>query len=183
MSDFFTSDTHYGHANIIKYCNRPFSSVQEMNDKLVENINNKVGAMDNLYHLGDFAMGGHQNVKEFRNRIKCKNIFLIIGNHDNRKVVTEPGLFNRVYDLYEYKGANNSIVLCHYALKVWNKSHHGYYHLYGHSHGTLTDDLECRSFDIGVDCHNFSPLSIKEIDAIMAKKTWAAVDHHNGKTT
>lgn len=183
MSDYFTSDTHYGHANIIKYSSRQFASVSEMNDAIVKNINDKVRENDTLYHLGDFAMGGQQNVFEFRSRIKCKNVVLILGNHDNRKVVNTPGLFSRVYDLYEYKGGNRSIVLCHYAMKVWNKAHHGYFHLYGHSHGTLPDDPNSLSFDIGVDCHQMKPLSLQEIEEIMAKKTYKPVDHHNKQTT
>lgn len=182
MSDFFTSDTHYGHANIIKYCNRPFSNTDSMNDVLVDNINKKVGPGDVLWHLGDFAMGGELNVREFRDRLKCKRINLIIGNHDNRKVVHKYQLFENIYDLFEYKG-EVSIVLCHYAMKVWNKSHHGYYHLYGHSHGTLPDDQNSNSFDVGVDCHGFQPLSIAEIKEIMSKKTPQPIDHHNSKTT
>jgi calcineurin-like phosphoesterase family protein len=182
MADYFTSDTHYGHTNIIKYCNRPFKSVEEMNDVLVKNINSKVQPGDVLWHLGDFAMGGELNVREFRDRINCKRINLILGNHDNRKVVSKSLLFQNIYDMYEYRG-EISVVLCHYALRVWNKSHHGYYHLYGHSHGTLPDDPNSLSFDAGVDCHNFSPLSISEIKNIMSKKTWTPVDHHKKETT
>lgn len=179
--DYFTSDTHYGHANIIKYCNRPFLSVAEMNNVLIDNINAIVKENDTLYHLGDFAMGGIQNAYEFRDKLKCKHINLIMGNHDNYKL-RKATIFDHVWDFHEYHG-ERSIVLCHYALRVWNKSHHGYYHLYGHSHGTLPDDPNVRSFDVGVDCHSFKPLSIKEIDEIMAKKTYKPVDHHNGKTT
>jgi calcineurin-like phosphoesterase family protein len=181
--NFFTSDTHYGHANIIKYSSRPFSSVEEMNDALVKKINDKVGVDDCLWHLGDFAMGGSQNVKEFRDRINCRNINLILGNHDNIKVVTQGNLFNNIYDFHETKVEGRRIVLCHYALKVWNKSHHGSYHLYGHSHGTLPDDPNSLSFDIGVDCHNLEPLSISEINKIMSTKTYKPVDHHNQRTT
>jgi calcineurin-like phosphoesterase family protein len=64
------------------------------------------------------------------------------------------------------------IVLFHYALREWNASHWGSYHLYGHSHGTLPDIDTSLSFDIGVDCHNFYPLSYEEVKAIMKKKNW-----------
>jgi calcineurin-like phosphoesterase family protein len=185
MADFFTSDTHYGHENIIKYCKRPFSSVQEMNDGLVKNINEKVGQLDTLWHLGDFSMGGESNFLEFRKRINCQNVVLILGNHDSKKVVYKhKSLFKAIHEFYEYSSGNGfSVVMCHYALKVWNKSHYGRYHLYGHSHGTLPDDPNSLSFDIGVDCHNFMPLSVEEIKVIMSKKTWKPVDHHNERTT
>jgi len=64
------------------------------------------------------------------------------------------------------------IVLFHYSLREWNASHWGTYHLYGHSHGTLEDLSNSLSFDIGVDCHNFYPLSYKEVKSIMRKKDW-----------
>jgi calcineurin-like phosphoesterase family protein len=73
------------------------------------------------------------------------------------------------------------ITLCHYALRVFNKSHHGSWHLYGHSHGTLPDDPNSLSFDVGVDCHNYFPISLDQVKKIMSKKTWKPIDHHGKK--
>ena len=169
--DWVTSDTHFRHANIIKYCKRPFASVEEMDQKLLENINAKVKKNDTLYHLGDFAKS---DVAYFRNRINCDNIILILGNHD-RIPYTSP-LFRAVKDMHVIKttidGEPKDIVLCHYALKVWNKSHYGAWHLYGHSHGDLPDDETALAFDAGVDCHNYSPINLADIKAIMDKKKW-----------
>lgn len=169
--DWFTSDSHLDHANIIKYSKRPFASVDEMNEKLIENINSRVKPDDRLFHLGDFAKS---RVAYFRNAINCKNIMLILGNHD--RIDYRTPLFSKVYDMYTFKteidGKPKSIVLCHYALKVWNKSHFGSWHLYGHSHGGLPDDESAQAFDVGVDCHNYCPISIDEVKAIMAKKKW-----------
>ena len=64
------------------------------------------------------------------------------------------------------------IVLFHYAMRVWNASHYGTWHLYGHSHGDLPDDETSLSFDVGVDCHNFYPLSYSDVTGIMSKKNW-----------
>ena len=64
------------------------------------------------------------------------------------------------------------IVLFHYAMRTWNASHWGTYHLYGHSHGSLPDDINSLSFDIGVDCHNYYPLNYAEVKAIMQRKEW-----------
>lgn len=172
--DWFTADSHFGHANIIKYSKRPFANVEEMDNVLIANINAKVKPSDRLYHLGDFAK---YNVLQYRQRIKCKNITLIRGNHDkNDKTLVS--CFTDMHNMLDLKfdidGASKSIVLCHYALKVWNKSHYGSWNLYGHSHGGLPDDEYALQIDVGVDCHNYFPISLNEVAAIMAKKKWEA---------
>jgi calcineurin-like phosphoesterase family protein len=183
MSDWFTSDTHASHFNIIRYSHRPFASVSEMNKALADNINKNVSRRDTLHHLGDWSFGGLKEAVEFREMINCNNIRLIVGNHDERNL--RDGrfeiLFSSVHDLETIRSEGKTIVLCHYAMRVWNKSHHGVWHLYGHSHGTLPDDPNSLSFDIGVDCHNYVPLNVEQINQIMLKKTWKPVDHHGAK--
>ena len=76
------------------------------------------------------------------------------------------------------RGNRRSIVLLHYAMKVWNKSHHGAWHLYGHSHGSLPESEDSLSFDCGVDSHDYRPISYDEVKRIMSKKTWKPLDHH-----
>lgn len=177
---WFTSDTHAYHNNIIKYSNRPFDSVEEMNQTMIDNINEEVAAQDTLVHLGDVCFGSLEKLKDFRNRINCNNIILIYGNHDQtiRKDDRAKKLFSEIHEFYEGKFEGQRITLCHYAMRVWNKSHYGAWHLYGHSHGSLPDDPKSLSIDIGVDCHNFFPLCVEEISKIMEKKTWEPVDHH-----
>jgi calcineurin-like phosphoesterase family protein len=186
MTAYFTSDSHFGHQRIIEYCDRPFKSVEEMNQSIIQRWNSKVGENDTLYFLGDWALGGGfksagEKARFYREKINCKNIYLIWGNHDHSR---EDNLFKSQFvncqDMMEINVDGKHITLCHYALKVWNKSHHGSWHLYGHSHGTLPDDPNSLSFDCGVDCHNFYPLNVKEINAIMDKKEWKSVDHHKG---
>jgi calcineurin-like phosphoesterase family protein len=63
-------------------------------------------------------------------------------------------------------------------MKVWNKSHHGAWHLYGHSHGSLPDDINSLSFDVGVDSHDYKPISYEEVKRIMKKKIFKPLDHH-----
>lgn len=159
---FFTSDTHFGHSNIIRYCNRPFNDKFEMDETIINNINSVVSPNDTLYHLGDFSFGPQD---EFREKINCNNIHLIKGNHDKQ---IQYNLFASVKDMNEYKDKYKTIVLCHYSMRVWNKKHHNSWHLFGHSHGTLEDfDL---SFDCGVDSHDFKPWSIDEIASKMQSK-------------
>lgn len=156
MCIYFTSDTHFGHTNIIKYCNRPFASVHEMNVALIQNWNSVVGKYDVVYHLGDFAFRPKSDAESFLSRLNGE-IHLIKGNHD-RKI---PDGFANVslYEEINYRGIY--IVLCHYAMRVWNKSHRGSIMLYGHSHGSLPGTPQ--SLDVGVDCWNYKPVGLDEI--------------------
>lgn len=162
----FTADPHFGHANIIKYCNRPFSSSGEMDEVLIERWNSKVGINDTIYVVGDFTMGS--NAKDYLKRLNGIK-YLIIGNHD-RKPSKQDG-WAEVYQQYTVRHPIGKFVLFHFAMRVWDQSHRGSYHLYGHSHGTLPDDPTSLSFDVGVDCHNFYPISVEEVVEIMKLKT------------
>jgi calcineurin-like phosphoesterase family protein len=178
MRTFFTSDTHFHHANIIKYCNRPFRDTAEMNNTIITNWNAKVGGNDLIYHLGDFAFGREDwHLTMLLEKLKGKIIFLK-GNHDRLAWRNRQRFFACSDSYREIEVNGQEITLCHYALRVWNKSHHGAWHLYGHSHGTLPDDPHSRSFDCGVDSHNFTPLSFEEVKVIMDKKLWKPIDHH-----
>lgn len=163
-SIFFSSDFHLDHYNIIKYCNRPFSTVKEMNDTIIGNLNKVVSAYDTLYVLGDFCFG-QQSL--FREQINCNSIILVKGNHDKQ---CDRSLFTTVKDMTEYNGQGVNIVLCHYAMRSWNKKHHGSYHLFGHGHCNSYDDPLSLSFDCGVDGHNFKPWSLDEVVKRMTKK-------------
>lgn len=171
---FFTSDTHFGHANIIKYCNRPFASVEEMNEAMIKNWNAKIPPDGLVYHLGDFAFLPDWEITKIRGRLNGK-IVLIRGNHDHDAVKTS--CFERIYDVYTVKvSKSKSVFLSHYAHKTWDRSHHGRYHLYGHTHGGLPDDPTSRSFDVGVDPFGFHPLSFSEVDNIMQNyKKWEPI--------
>lgn len=182
---FFTADTHFDHANILKYCGRPFKDVHEMNEELIKRWNAKVGKDDVVYHLGDVTFGGVLNLDAIIQRLNFGYMHVIKGNHDYNfaKWYREAQPKNvHLYNSYlETKIDGQEFTLCHYALRVFNKSHHGAYHLYGHSHGTLPDDPNSRSFDVGVDCHNYEPISLAEVHAIMATKEIKPVDHHGKK--
>jgi calcineurin-like phosphoesterase family protein len=177
---------HFGHANIIKYCNRPFANVTEMDNTIIHNWNSVVQPEDIVYHLGDFAVGGGPAIDYLR-RLNGRLIFCW-GNHDNRlKSVIEatphPVQPVSVEHLREISVDGQRLVLCHYAMRVWHKSHKGAWHLYGHSHGTLPDDPNALSLDVGVDCWNYFPVSMDQLRARMKKKTFKPVDHHGEHTT
>jgi calcineurin-like phosphoesterase family protein len=180
---WFTADTHFGHANIIRYSNRPFEFVEEMDDVLIENINKVVGSDDILYHLGDWSYGsGTDKVRDYRIRIRCQHIILILGNHD-KEIEKHLGfyrtLFKEIHPMgLEIQAGAQPMTLCHYAMRVWNQSHRGSWHLYGHSHGSLPEDPTSLSFDVGVDCCNYRPLSLDEVAEKMRAKKFVPIDHH-----
>lgn len=216
---FFTSDTHFGHANIIKYSNRPFladvdkaeldrrggvwgnepwrishESVDLMNKEMTDQINAIVGEDDILWHLGDFSMysesdkGYYSRCRGYRDKIKCKNVNIIWGNHDEASKIHS--LFDQSYDLRSIRvpGYHSSFVLCHYALAVFNKSHKGAIHLYGHSHSHAESWLSNampnrRSMDVGVDnaakiIGAYRPFSLEEILGMLESKSGFSIDHH-----
>lgn len=181
---WFTSDSHYNHGNICtatskwddKSKTRNFESLQEMNDELVECINSQVGKDDYLFHLGDFAFGGPEFVEEFRRRIKCKNVHLILGNHDWRFNKNEGNInrfFNSIHEylfltVFDVDDIKHRFVLCHYPIASWNGMCHGVIHLHGHLH--LPPHLrlhETRAMDVGVEGNNYYPLSMEEVLELM----------------
>lgn len=185
---FFTADTHFGHGNILRYDDRPFKHIHEHDKILVANWNEAVGPKDEVWHLGDISWHGHKRTAEILYALNGK-IHLIRGNHD--QVVDKPAVkdrFESIHDLHmlktQVKGKKQAIVLCHYGMRVWNKSHHGAWHLYGHSHCGLSP--HGMSFDVGTCCHGYRPISLNEVAEIMAKrsdeitrKVYEGSEHHN----
>jgi calcineurin-like phosphoesterase family protein len=177
---FFTSDLHLNHANIIKFCNRPFSCVSEMNNTLINNWNSKVGKYDHTFILGDFAFS---NAKMFLSQLNGTKS-LIIGDHDKqydnlypsypfppsfleileRKRHTTPLFVKNLFNQYNVE----SISLCHWKMQVWRKSHYNCWHLFGHSHSRLPSTG--KSHDVGVDNNDYFPLSLVDVVNIMKNK-------------
>ena len=190
MSTFFTSDTHFFHENIIKYSNRPFNDAIEMNHVLINNWNSRVKPDDIIYHLGDFSFGSADGTKKVLDRLQGR-IFFARGNHDkvfekNKHLCDR---FEDVRDYYELKfqkknGEGGHLVMCHYAMLVWNKSHRGSYMLHGHSHGSLKYPYPMRIMDVGSDPQGFFPISLEEVEKYMEKINQTVVDHHgSGRKT
>lgn len=187
---FFTSDTHFSHKNIIKYAKRPFANADEMNETMIERWNDTVGLHDIVYHVGDIAFEKDRHkLRHMLARLHGKK-HAVWGNHDRGlwQTAVEAG-FHNCGDLHTVNvppecnnGVRQKIILCHYAMRVWNESHYGSWHLYGHSHGSLADDKNALSLDVGVDCWDFTPVSMEQLNAAMAKKIWKPIDHHHGHT-
>lgn len=191
MTTFFTSDTHYDHANVIKHAKRPFQDVHEMNQALIDNWNRVVSPQDHVYHLGDFTFSSkRERIVELLGQLNG-SIHVIWGNHDKVAVKLhgkEP--FDKLASASYYKEIEvqgQKIVLMHYGMRVWNKSHYGSWHLYGHSHATLSP--HGRSVDVGVDSHwitgkpEYVPFSFEQVQAYMTTRDFVPVDHHGRGTT
>jgi len=158
---YFSSDKHFNHKNILRYSNRPFSTVEEMNEEIIGRHNSRVNPEDTVYDLGDFAFSNH---KYFLSRLNG-NIIRIKGSHD-RDMKSPRMLVIKPEGLLDEYGNQRSITLCHYAMRTWETSHYGSFHLFGHSHGNL--EPYGLSFDVGVDCWNYYPVSLDEVCAKMA---------------
>lgn len=175
MNTFFTADHHFGHENIIKFCKRPFSSVEEMDNILIDNWNKVVNPEDTVYHLGDFTFADTDKFSKYASRLLGK-IYIIPGNHDWRWIrqFRDPlysasdrsiKLCSPIMYLYGKSYPRGGLTLCHYSMRTWRNSYHGSWHLYGHSHGTLPS--YGKSLDVGVDAQGYTPISVDEVRAFM----------------
>lgn len=161
---YFTADTHFGHANIIRLCGRPFADIAQMDEELIRRWNAIVLPEDDIWHLGDFVVRGKSSPSQYLARLKGRK-HLVFGNHDVAEARTAPG-WSSSSPLAEIIVDRVRLVLCHYALRTWNHASHGALQLYGHSHGNLSGSHN--SADVGVDCWDFRPASLDQIRARMA---------------
>lgn len=177
---WFSSDQHFFHKNICRFSNRPFSSLEEMHETFINNINEKIKERDAFYIIGDYSFGNFKDTKELTDRIKCKNLILVRGNHDRMRDGEYLRLgFKQVHKYLEIKHNRTLYVLSHYPFLVWRNSHHGSRNLTAHSHGSLNEvHKETTRLDVGVDCHYYYPISLEEVEAIMSTRTYKPVDHH-----
>jgi len=168
---YFTSDQHFGHRRVIAHSNRPFADIEAMDSVMLDNINKAVEPNDTLYLLGDFSWI-KRKVSHYRNQIVCRNVHLIVGNHDP---LTKQGLpkghllsrFSSVNNFLTVRYASHTFVCSHYPMETWPMANKGSFHLHGHSHGKST--FKRHRLDVGVDCHEFRPLTAIDIIRTMEK--------------
>jgi calcineurin-like phosphoesterase family protein len=170
---FVTSDTHYGHKNICRGVTawrlpdgsipidqtRDFDTIEQMNESIISGINSVVGEDDVLIHLGDWSFGGFENIQKFRDRIVCKEIHLILGNHDhhienNREDCQDFFASVNHYTKLMYKF--ETLVLMHYPIDSWDGLNKGHIHLHGHCHLPQQKVFgKGRRMDVGIDGNMF----------------------------
>lgn len=192
MRVWFTADLHLGHGNIIKYCHRPFLTADEQDqvrtaprgdfrvsddtvrrhdEELLDAINTRVEPNDMLWVVGDFCWGGLVEAARYRGRIRCRNVFLVWGNHDHRDIAP---VFTACFEQTMIAADGRDIWLNHYPMRSWPKSFHGSWHVYGHVHGRLAAEDRANETalvrDVGVDPCGYKPVSVEELREYMAPR-------------
>lgn len=195
---WFTADTHFGHANVIKFCQRPFltdadrslmeasstherspwtvsrESVRNHDEQLLDAINSNVQLNDTLWILGDFCLGTYRHAESYRSRIVCRDVRIVWGNHDHRSL---SDLFQQCHEQCVIKIQKQPIFLNHYPMRYWDGSFRGSWHLYGHVHGRLAAEDRAENWrlarDVGVDACNYRPIGFEEIAEYMNQRVAA----------
>ena len=206
---FFTSDTHYNHSNICRATTRwtdadnvtrDFKSLDHMNDTIVNNINEVVGENDILIHLGDWSFGGFEMIEEFRNRIICKNVHLVLGNHDHHIERNKDNIQRLFSSVNHYinldvrchsfikKGEMHKFrfVLMHFPIASWDGMNDNVIHLHGHVHLPKHQRIaEGRAMDVGVDGNDMYPVGIFGVLNLLKnqpiRKLCLPKDHHEAR--
>lgn len=189
---FWTSDIHFFHLNILKYDKRPFSSIDEMAEKIIENWNQKVDDDSVIFIVGDVALGGKGRAEQVAKILDSLNgtKILIAGNHDTY-VKYEPCrskfLFIRDYlevliedDTPLYGNKNQVVVMSHFPMLSWNHMSHRSWMIHGHQHHNGVVDPGALRVDVGINGsgYNYSPQSYWDLKDIMRTRNFVPVDHH-----
>jgi calcineurin-like phosphoesterase family protein len=199
---WFTSDTHYNHANICtattKWIDpvtcREFQSLEQMNSHLIGNINEKVEQDDILFHLGDWSFGGFEQIQKFRDSIFCKNVHIITGNHDHHIESDKEGCQKLFSSVNKYLNLNvkwnvgtplmgeQRFALMHFPIASWDNMARGAIHLHGHVHFPADKRIGSgKMMDVGCDGNELYPIEMSEILRLMNKqpiKSMFVFDHH-----
>ena len=167
---FLSSDAHFSHRNIIKYCDRPFFYVEEMNERLIQNWNEVVRNDDEVYYLGDFGLHSPEVLMPFRNRLNGNWKMFIGGNHDRNSLLQSPGLAEQVVKFSEKKVVNFELD----GIPLWlshcpaNVLPNDPINLYGHTHDHVPMLAgNNRKINIGVDAWNLYPVAWEQIKALL----------------
>jgi calcineurin-like phosphoesterase family protein len=174
---FFTSDLHLDHDAIRRHCNRPFASVEEMNETMVSRWNEVVTPKDDVYVIGDFAWKRHDHWIQALHGHK----HLVIGNHD-RMSAAALASFTEVVGTPKCPGIKvlaidtKVVALCHFSLRSWPASHYGAWHFYGHSHGRHKEFPDSISCAVDVDVWDYRPIPWEILRAKMEARepVWRA---------
>lgn len=181
---WFTADHHFGHRNIIDHCERPYSSVEEMDENMIQRWNEVVGRTDTVYHLGDVGMGSDTHTLECVSRLNGRKI-LVWGNHDSvhprhSKAMARQQTWAKYFAaqtmMAQVKLAGGrKILLSHYPYTEdhteeardmqWRPPNTGMFLLHGHVHNLWL--MKEGQLNVGVDVHNFYPVSIDEVAKVV----------------
>lgn len=176
---WFTSDLHFWHKNICKYCNRPYETIEEMNEAIITNWNSVVQEDDIVFVLGDLGFCGIEKLRHLMSQLKGK-IFLIQGNHDSDKIVNklyEEGLIEDYFKILEVtiindeECPNQQLTLCHFPMIDWYNKEKGAWMIHGHQH-QLPETPSCspKHYDVGLDKNGMTPINFEQLKINITKQ-------------
>ncbi len=184
MTNWYTADTHFGHENIIKFCDRPFRSANHMDAVLMQNLWTMVGPKDALWIVGDFAFGQKAKDREWLTSLFFKlpgaEKHLIVGNHDLEPTLALP--WDSISHMAEVKDGPDSQMhtLCHYPMITWNRARRGALQIFGHVHKNWKGSNN--SVNAGVDVWDYMPVRFEDLarraKSLPQNKHWADVEHN-----
>ena len=184
MTNWYTSDTHFGHENVIRFCNRPFDNIEQMDKCIIESLTAHVGPEDDLWILGDFAFGPKAKessyLSEVFEQLPGARKHLIVGNHDQAPTLALP--WESTSHIAEVRGGpkNQAHTLCHYPRITWNHARREAMQLFGHVHNNWLGSKN--SVNVGVDVWDFAPVRFDDIahraQSLPVNKHWADVERN-----
>jgi len=172
---WFTSDWHLGHDNVMKFSERPFKEIGEMNERVISNMISAIRPGDEFFFLGDLAWRRYALDGFFERWPRNVNFHWILGNHDRQWQPFKKKCAS-IGDMKKTKVDGNAVILSHYPMLTWDRSHYNSWMLFGHhhrnSHGTaeLEDRIQGKMFNVNLEWNNYMPYSEDDIKKIMDKK-------------
>jgi calcineurin-like phosphoesterase family protein len=178
---WFSTDWHLKHKNILKFDKRPFATIDEHDEHIIWTAEQMLNEGDNFYYLGDFGFAKKNVMEKFIVRLASTgaNLFFVKGNHDKSDTIAlyqKYGTYLGQQVMININGQD--IVLNHFKLAIWEKSHRGAWHLYGHSHGDAEWWKIGKSMDVAINVHDYKLLEFEDIKTIMDSREMHKVDHH-----
>jgi calcineurin-like phosphoesterase family protein len=178
MSIWFSSDWHLSHANIIRYANRPFKSVYDMDEVIIDNFFKTINSGDTLYFLGDLSFNKESDVRVI-NLLQKQNIrtFFLMGNHDKamrtdevRRAIKDSTVFKGIWDRLDEHIEGQEVTMEHYPMLSFKGSHFNAWQLYGHHHSDISDVATGKKLNVCVDHHDFRPWSWEQVVEYMSRR-------------
>lgn len=167
--NYFIADTHFGHESCLRFDNRPFENIEEMNQTIMDNWNRKVKPDDDVWIIGDFCYRSSQEPTYFLRKLNGKKHF-IIGNHDKAILESKQALrcFESVENMAYVKDNGKNLILCHFPIAEWNGMRRGALHIYGHIHANRDEVSEfmernSNAFNAGCMINNYEPVTLEEL--------------------
>ncbi|MFV0439805.1 MAG: hydrolase [Lachnospirales bacterium] len=177
--NYYISDTHFGHKNVIKLDCRPFNDINEMDNALITNWNSIVNDDDDVWILGDLCFRSGKDSSYYLRKLNGKK-HLIIGNHDKEVLINKKACdcLDTIEKMYHIKDGNHDIVLCHFPIADWNGRHKGSYHIYGHIHNMKNEVSDFmnklgNAYNAGCMINNYIPVTLNEL--IVNNKTYESL--------